>query len=187
MLLTKFAADLETGPDWGYAIFQRGAEPMIGAIGVHARIGPRALEIGYWIDGRLTRQGFATEAAGAVTRMALTLPDVDRVEIRCDPANVDKLRDAALGVLREVQKNGISAEYLDKVKEQLRRARETDAKENWWWASELRNAYWYGEDFTGATDMEPILARATSANIKAAAKRFFDEKNLVIGVLRPKQ
>ena len=105
----------------------------------------------------------------------------------CDPANVDKLRDAALGVLHDVQKNGISAEYLDKVKEQLRRARETDAQENWWWANELRTAYWYGEEFTDGTNLEPILARATSANIKAAAKRFFDEKNLVIGVLRPKQ
>jgi RimJ/RimL family protein N-acetyltransferase len=95
--LMKFAADFETGPDWGYAIFQRDAEPMIGAIGVHARIGPRALEIGYWIDGRLTREGFATEAADAVTRMALTLPDVDRVEIRCDPANV-----ASAGVPRRL-------------------------------------------------------------------------------------
>ena len=95
--LMKFAADFKTGPDWGYAIFQRDAEPMIGAIGVHARIGPRALEIGYWIDERLTRQGFATEAAEAVTRMALMLPDVDRVEIRCDPANV-----ASAGVPRRL-------------------------------------------------------------------------------------
>ena len=95
--LMKFAADFKTGPDWGYAIFQRDAEPMIGAIGVHARIGPRALEIGYWIDERLTRQGFATEAAEAVTRMALMLPYVDRVEIRCDPANV-----ASAGVPRRL-------------------------------------------------------------------------------------
>jgi len=95
--LMKFASDFVTGPDWGYAIFERDAEPMIGAIGVHARIGPRALEIGYWIDGRLTRQGFATEAADAVTRMVLTLPDVDRVEIRCDPSNV-----ASAGVPRRL-------------------------------------------------------------------------------------
>ena len=104
----------------------------------------------------------------------------------CDPENVDKLRDAALGVLREVQKNGISDEYLGKVKEQLRRARETDAKENWWWSNELRAAYWYGEDITDVTDLEPVLARVTSDGVKAAAKRFFNERNLVIGVLRPK-
>jgi zinc protease len=105
----------------------------------------------------------------------------------CDPQNVDKLRDAALGVIREIQKNGISDEYLAKVREQLRRARETDAKENWWWGNAIRDAYWFGEDFTSATDLEPILARANSDVVKAAARRFFDEKNLVIGVLRPKK
>jgi zinc protease len=105
----------------------------------------------------------------------------------CDPANVDKLRDAALGVLHDVQKNGISDEYLGKVKEQLRRAHETDTKENWWWSNAIQEAYWFGEDFTSATDLEPVLARVTSDGVKAAARRFFDEKNLVIGVLRPKK
>jgi zinc protease len=104
----------------------------------------------------------------------------------CDPQNVDKLRDAALGVVREVQKSGISEEYLEKVREQLKRARETDAKENWWWTNEIRTAYWFGEDLTDATNLDATLARVTSDNVKAAAKRFFDEKNLVIGVLKPK-
>ena len=104
----------------------------------------------------------------------------------CDPANVDKLRDAALGVIREIQKHGISDDYLGKVKEQLRRARETDAKENWWWSNELHEAYWFGEDFSDATDLQPVLARVTSDSVKAAAKRFFDERNLVIGVMRPR-
>jgi zinc protease len=104
----------------------------------------------------------------------------------CDPNNVDKLSKAALDVLHAIQKDGISDEYLTKVREQLKRSHETDVKENWWWASELRDAYWYGDDFTEATNLDPILARITSDHVKAAAKRFFDEKNLVVGVLRPK-
>ena len=107
------------------------------------------------------------------------------IQFGCDPANVEKLRDAALGVIRAIQKDGISDEYLAKVKEQLRRARETDAKENWWWSSQLREAYWYGEEFGQVTDLEPVLARVTSERVKAAAKRFFDEKHVVFGVLRP--
>ena len=35
------------------------------------------------------------------------------------------------------------------------------------------------------TDLSPVLARVTSDNIKASAKRFFDEKNQVFYVLRP--
>ena len=107
------------------------------------------------------------------------------ISFGCDPANVEKLRDAALGVLRTIQKEGIGPEYLAKVTEQLKRARETDAKENWWWGSQLRDAYWFGEDFTVVTDLEGTLARVTSDRVKASAKRFFSEKHLVFGVLRP--
>ncbi len=108
------------------------------------------------------------------------------ISFGCDPANVEKLRDAALTVLRAVQKDGISNEYLAKVREQLKRARETDAKENWWWTNQLREAYWFGEDFASTTTLEPVLAHVTSDHVKAAARRFFDERNLVVGVLRPK-
>ena len=69
--------------------------------------------------------------------------------------------------------------------EQLKRGRETDSKENWWWSNQLHDAYWFGEDFGTVTDLSPVLARVTSDNIKASAKRFFDEKNQVFYVLRP--
>jgi zinc protease len=108
------------------------------------------------------------------------------ISFGCDPANVGKLRDAALGVIRDIQNNGISAPYLDKVREQLRCARETDAKENYWWAGQLYQAYWFGEDFAKTTDLAGTLARVTSARVQAAAKRFFDERHVVTGVLRPK-
>jgi len=107
------------------------------------------------------------------------------ISFGCDPANVEKLHDAALGVLRTIQKEGIGPTYLAKVTEQLKRARETDAKENWWWGSQIREAYWFGEDITAVTDLEGVLARVTSDNVKASAKRFFNEKHLVYGVLRP--
>jgi RimJ/RimL family protein N-acetyltransferase len=86
--LEKFAAEFRTGPDWGYSIYARDAAAMIGSIGIHASIGPRALEIGYWLDARCTGRGLATEATDAATRLVLSLPDVERVEIRCDPANI---------------------------------------------------------------------------------------------------
>ncbi|HEY9230395.1 MAG TPA: GNAT family N-acetyltransferase [Gemmatimonadaceae bacterium] len=95
--IALFAATFVTGPHWGYMIFLRGETPMIGSIGLHARIGPRALEIGYWLDAAHLRRGYMTEAAQAITHLALSLPDVDRLEIRCDPANV-----ASAGVPRRL-------------------------------------------------------------------------------------
>jgi zinc protease len=107
------------------------------------------------------------------------------ISFGCDPQNVDKLKKAALDVMHELAKEGANTTNLEKVTEQLKRGRETDSKENWWWSNQLHDAYWYGEDFGKVTDLSGVLARVTSANIKASAKRFFDEKNQVVYVLRP--
>ncbi|CAN5716736.1 hypothetical protein BH11MYX2_BH11MYX2_32750 [soil metagenome] len=107
------------------------------------------------------------------------------ISFGCDPQNVDKLQKAALDVMHELAKAGAAAVNIEKVTEQLKRGRETDSKENWWWSQKLHDAYWFGEDFGKATDLSPVLSRVTSDNIKASAKRFFDEKNQVFYVLRP--
>ncbi|MDX6688197.1 MAG: ribosomal-protein-serine acetyltransferase, partial [Baekduia sp.] len=38
-------------------------DQVVGACGLHRRIGPGGLEIGYWVHAAFTRQGLATEAA----------------------------------------------------------------------------------------------------------------------------
>jgi RimJ/RimL family protein N-acetyltransferase len=84
-----FARMFTTGPDWGYGIRRIDhPETIVGACGVHARIGVNALEIGYWLDRRLTGRGYATEATAAAVMAAFAVPIIERVEIRCDPANV---------------------------------------------------------------------------------------------------
>ncbi|RFU42468.1 N-acetyltransferase [Actinomadura logoneensis] len=60
---------------------------IAGTVGLHDRLGPDALEIGYWVHVAHTGRGLATRAAGALTEVALGLPGVERVEIRCDVAN----------------------------------------------------------------------------------------------------
>jgi RimJ/RimL family protein N-acetyltransferase len=60
---------------------------LLGCCGLHDRIGAGALEVGYWLRTGNTGHGFATEAARLVTRAALDLGGVGRVEIHCDEAN----------------------------------------------------------------------------------------------------
>jgi zinc protease len=103
----------------------------------------------------------------------------------CDPANVDKLRDAALKVAHAIEKDGIGADYLEKVRAQLKRERETDLRENEWWLRELHDAAWFGDDFSDLTNLDATLARVTSDRVRASAKHFLDERNTVFGVLRP--
>ncbi len=86
--LAKFAADFDEGIDRTYGIFTLDEQRLLGGVGLHARTSPGVLEIGYWIRADAVGRGYATEAAGLVTRAALALPGIERVEIRCDPRNV---------------------------------------------------------------------------------------------------
>jgi RimJ/RimL family protein N-acetyltransferase len=66
---------------------------IVGGAGLHARVGPNALEIGYWVAADRINRGYATATARALSAAAFGLPGVERVEIHCDEAN---LRSAAV-------------------------------------------------------------------------------------------
>lgn len=70
-----------------YGIFDAEGN-LLGAIGLHDRVGPRMLELGYWCHVSHTGRGVITRAADALTRIALTLPGIDHIEIHCDEANI---------------------------------------------------------------------------------------------------
>ena len=78
----------QEGIEFNYGIWSGNEEELVGGCGLHARIGPGALEIGYWIAQKHARRGYATQAARALTLAALSMPTVTRVEIHCDEANV---------------------------------------------------------------------------------------------------
>jgi ribosomal-protein-serine acetyltransferase len=70
---------------------------VAGGCGLHRRIGPGGLEIGYWTARRFLRQGIATSAAGLLTDAAFSDPGITRVEIHHDQAN-----QASAGVPRKL-------------------------------------------------------------------------------------
>ncbi|WP_438018158.1 GNAT family N-acetyltransferase [Sorangium sp. So ce315] len=86
-LLGKFRDDFAAGRDFIYGIFTRDEREVLGGTGLHPRIGPDAIEIGYWLRETATRRGYATEAVARLTRVALEELGLGRVEIRCDPRN----------------------------------------------------------------------------------------------------
>ena len=85
--LTGFYTQFDRSEEWLYGIFVPDGSTVIGGTGLHKRIGPTGLEIGYWIRLSEVRRGYATEAAAAMTRLALAMPGIDHAEIRCDPRN----------------------------------------------------------------------------------------------------
>jgi hypothetical protein len=61
---------------------------VLGGTGLNPRIGPDAREIGYWLPAFGVGQGLMTAVVGALTRVALKIDRVARVEIHCDPDKV---------------------------------------------------------------------------------------------------
>jgi len=70
-----------------YGIFDAADGTLLGIIAVHDRLGPGAVELGYWCHVAHTGKGVITRAAGELTRILLGLDGIERVEIHCDQAN----------------------------------------------------------------------------------------------------
>jgi ribosomal-protein-serine acetyltransferase len=84
--IARSRADWDAGTQYNYAIFTAIGE-LAGSIGLMTRMGPGVLEIGYWTRTPYAGRGFMTAAVRAITRVALTLPGIERVAIKHDEAN----------------------------------------------------------------------------------------------------
>jgi ribosomal-protein-serine acetyltransferase len=84
-LIHSWEQEWLAGGDVVLGVFVDGA--VAGGCGLHRRIGPGGLEIGYWTARRFLRQGIATTAAGLLTDAAFSDPAITRVEIHHDQAN----------------------------------------------------------------------------------------------------
>jgi len=106
--LREFRGRFDLGEDFIYGIFDRDEQRVLGGTGLHPRSGPTSREIGYWIHADHAGKGLATEAAGALTRVAVEVDRMARVEIRCDPANEASARvPAKLGFRHEATLRGV--------------------------------------------------------------------------------
>jgi ribosomal-protein-serine acetyltransferase len=78
-------ADAADGGDLAYGLFLAGR--VVGGCGLHHRVGPGGLELGYWVHHAFTRRGLATAAGRFLVGEAFAQPGIERVEIRHDVAN----------------------------------------------------------------------------------------------------
>jgi RimJ/RimL family protein N-acetyltransferase len=86
--LRSFRAQFDRGESFVYGIFDPSESRVLGGCGLHLRVGPNAREIGYWIHKDFINQGYATEIAAALTKVAFEVDEVGRVEIHCAHDNV---------------------------------------------------------------------------------------------------
>lgn len=86
--MARAAERFETRTELRYLIWDAAGEQLIGSSGFHALNWdvPKG-EIGYWTHSQHTGQGYATEAARALTDFGLDVLGLRRIEIRCDALN----------------------------------------------------------------------------------------------------
>jgi RimJ/RimL family protein N-acetyltransferase len=85
--LKRFRGLFDLGQDFVYGIFNTEETKLVGGTGLHTRLGPDALEIGYWIHRDFINQGLVTESTAALIKVAFEIIRVHRIEIHCDPGN----------------------------------------------------------------------------------------------------
>ncbi|HUP87111.1 MAG TPA: GNAT family N-acetyltransferase [Acidimicrobiales bacterium] len=73
------------GGDAAYSIFR--GDDLVGALGLHWRLGPDALEIGYWLRADHEGIGIITRSVHAALDVAFDVEGVRRVVIHCRPDN----------------------------------------------------------------------------------------------------
>ncbi|MEE8581659.1 MAG: GNAT family N-acetyltransferase [Myxococcota bacterium] len=86
--IRAYRSTFEEGGDYVYGVFDRAEERVLGAGGLHDRLGEGEREIGYWIRVDSLRRGYATEMAAVLTRVGFELVGLERMEIHCDPRNL---------------------------------------------------------------------------------------------------
>jgi RimJ/RimL family protein N-acetyltransferase len=117
--LARFGDDFAAGHDFGYVMTERDGGALVGAVGLHPRVGPDALEIGYWVRADREGRGYVTEAVRAVVDAAFATCDVERLEIRCDPRNVRSSAVAARAGFRHVDTRFTHVELLAEERETM--------------------------------------------------------------------
>lgn len=90
--LRDLELQFEAGSDFSYLVKERESGAILGSLGAHARLGPAAIELGYWLGKEAEGRGFMSEAVAAMTRCLLGYEEIARVVIRADPENVRSWR-----------------------------------------------------------------------------------------------
>lgn len=87
-LIATFMREYDDGTDFTMGIFLRDSGAYVGGTGLHTRLGEGILEIGYWIAADRQRNGYVTEAATALTQVAIDFAGAERVEVHHLPRNL---------------------------------------------------------------------------------------------------
>jgi len=110
-----------------------------------------------------------------------------RISFGCAPERVDELVAAVFAQIDTLKMNGPGESYIRSAKETKKRYFEEKMKENAFWAGNLREAYFLGEDPDDILKDPEIVESMSPTRIRDAARRYFDMNNYMQFVLMPEK
>jgi len=101
------------------------------------------------------------------------------------PERVDELTKAVFQEIANLKKSGPTAAELHEVTDTQRRSLETRLLQNQFWLNTIASYDQNGWDIDGALSIDEPIKRLTKERVATAAKKYFDEKNVVQVTLAP--
>ncbi len=109
------------------------------------------------------------------------------ISFSCASANVDKLIAAAVDEVKELQKDGASADDIQKFKAEEVRQLELRMRENGFWLGYLQNAYNNNDDPKKVLTYTKSLVEVNNASTKTAASKYLNTNNFIKLILLPEK
>jgi zinc protease len=125
---------------------------------------------------------YSVSVAGAINRRPKQEYSLN-VSFGCAPENVDKLVKAVLDETAKLADKGVDEDTFTKAREIRKRGKETASVDDGWWLRHLVSLYTYADD----PKPPPEPTQKASERVKAAAKRYLDPKQYILGVLNPQK
>ena len=107
------------------------------------------------------------------------------VQFGSAPERAEMMYQAVLAEFDSLRRVPPSADELERVREQQRRAQEKSKKENGWWISALQSRIDYNEPFSTINERDALISGLTADKLHAAAMKFLDETNRAKLMLLP--
>jgi zinc protease len=105
----------------------------------------------------------------------------------CSPKAANKLTNAVFSELKKIMVNGPTGIDLNKAKETLIRARETDLEKNDFWLNKLESVYFDGTDPLTILNFKDRVNAVTIQDLKIAANNYLKPKHYVRVNLKPQK
>ncbi len=105
----------------------------------------------------------------------------------CSPDNVEILTNALFTQIESLKKEGIGADYVSKVQEKQRQARDVDIQENRFWLNAISKYYYHNENPLNILEYDKLVDALSVDIIKQASRKYLNTKNYVQVVLYPEQ